>query len=292
MVFMNGLASAYALLRDRLKTVINEAVWPSPEAGFLDYLRVTTSNTIPQRPVVTDRLDETPMLAAAGYQYVNQRFQRDSQYDQEWARHFTRLAQRQAFPIDRESYFYRPLDLLGICIGAQSCPALGDSDRQWLKAILNDSAGRLPEREPARRHLDLAQHASPIRSLLGKSQPSLLAHRSAAARGQHRPGGQREGTCRRRAQDGPPAKQASRRHGKRHATHKPPPRSCALPVTDSHRRQRTDRPVRQTSNDPNHRRVRCTGSAWRATEIAFCGCATGRMDSVLRGERKQDGFSA
>jgi hypothetical protein len=97
----------------------------------------------------TDRLDETPKLAAAGYQYVNQRFQRDSQYDQEWARHFKRLAQRQTFPIDRESYFCRPLDLLGICIGAQSCPALGDSDRQWLKAILDDGAGRLPEQSRA-----------------------------------------------------------------------------------------------------------------------------------------------
>jgi hypothetical protein len=146
---MTGLATAYALLRDRLQTAINEAVWPSPEAGFLDYLRVTTSNTAPQRSVVTDRLDETPMLAAAGYQYVNQRFQRNSQYDQEWARHFKRLAQRQAFPIDRESYFYRPLDLLGICIGAQSCPALTDSDRQWLKAILDEGAARLPEHSRA-----------------------------------------------------------------------------------------------------------------------------------------------
>lgn len=146
---MTALATAFALLRDRLQTAINEAVWPSPEAGFLDYLRVTTSKTAPQRPVVTDRLDETPMLAAAGYQYVNERFQRNAEYDREWARHFKRLAQRQAFPIDRESYFYRPLDLLGISIGAQSCPALTDSDRQWLKAILNDGAARLPEHSRA-----------------------------------------------------------------------------------------------------------------------------------------------
>jgi DpnII restriction endonuclease len=146
---MTGFATAYALLRDRLQTAISDAVWPSPEAGFLDYLRVTTGSTAPQRSVVTDRLDEAPMLAAAGYQYVNQRFQRDAQYDQEWARHFKRLAQRQAFPIDRESYFYRPLDLLGICIGAQSCPTLIDSDRQWLKAILNEGAARLPEHSRA-----------------------------------------------------------------------------------------------------------------------------------------------
>jgi hypothetical protein len=148
-VSMTSLATAFALLRDLLHTAINEAVWPSSEAGFLDYLQVTTSSTAPQRSVVTDRLDETPMLAAAGYQYVNSRFQRNAQYDQEWARHFKRLAQRQAFPIDRESYFYRPLDLLGICIGAKSCPALSDSDRQWLRTILETGAARLPEHSRA-----------------------------------------------------------------------------------------------------------------------------------------------
>jgi hypothetical protein len=146
---MTGMASAFALFRSQLQASMSQSVWPSPEAGFLDYLRAATSDTAPQRSLVTDRLDEAPMLAAAGYQYVNQRFQRNAQYDQEWARHFKRLAQRQAFPIDRESYFYRPLDLLGICIGAQSCPALTDNDRQWLKAILEEGAARLPEHSRA-----------------------------------------------------------------------------------------------------------------------------------------------
>lgn len=146
---MTGLASAYALLRDRLRAVISQAVWPSPEAGFLDYLEVTTSDRSPLRSLVTDRLDETPMLAAAGYQYVNSRFQRNSKYDQEWAHYFKRLAQRQAFPIDRESYFYRPLDLLGICIGAEACPALTDHDRQWLTSILESGAARLSDHSRA-----------------------------------------------------------------------------------------------------------------------------------------------
>ena len=146
---MTGLVTAYALLRHQLQAATNQAVWPSPEAGFLDYLRATTSSAFAERPLVTDRLDEAPMLAAAGYQYVNPRFQRNSQYDQEWARHFKRLAQRQAFPIDRESYFYRPLDLLGVCIGAQSCPAVTDSDRQWLKIVLENGATRLSEHSRA-----------------------------------------------------------------------------------------------------------------------------------------------
>lgn len=146
---MTGLATAFALLREQLKATIDQAVWPSPEAGFLDYLEATNHEKHIQRPLVTERLGETPILASAGYQYVNPRFQRDSQYDQAWAQQFKRLAQRQAFPIDRESYFYRPLDLLGICIGARSCPALVDSNREWLKTILSDGASRLPEHSRA-----------------------------------------------------------------------------------------------------------------------------------------------
>jgi hypothetical protein len=84
---------------------------------------------------VTERLDETPILAAAGYQYVNPRFSREAQYDAQWARKFKRLSQKQAFPIDRESYFYRPLDLLGICIGAQTCPAVSDAERHGLRQL-------------------------------------------------------------------------------------------------------------------------------------------------------------
>lgn len=146
---MTRIATAFAMLCERLQTAIDTAVWPSPETGFLDYLQVTTTDQSPARSLVTERLDETPILAAAGYQYANPRFQRDSQYDQEWARHFRRLSQRQAFPIDRESYFYRPLDLLGICIGAQSCPALSDNDKQWLKAIMENGSGRIPEHSRA-----------------------------------------------------------------------------------------------------------------------------------------------
>jgi len=146
---MTCIATAFALFRDLLQASTSQAVWPSPEAGFLDYLRISTTETAPKRSLVTGRLDEAPMLAAAGYQYANPRFQRDVQYDQEWTRYFKRLSQRQAFPIDRESYFYRPLDLLGICIGAQSCPALTDSDRQWLKTILETGATRLPENSRA-----------------------------------------------------------------------------------------------------------------------------------------------
>jgi REase_DpnII-MboI len=142
---MTNLSTAYATLRADLSAAIANAPWPSPEAGFLDYVHATSGRPVPQRSLATDRLGETPMLASAGYQYTNPHFARPATYDQEWARQFRRLAQRQAFPLDRESYFYRPLDLLGICIGARHCPALTDDDRKWLQQVLCDGAARLPE---------------------------------------------------------------------------------------------------------------------------------------------------
>jgi len=145
MVPMNILATPYAVERAKLTADTLAAPWPSPEAGFLNYLSHTTGTNTPTRSVVMERLDETPMLASAGYQYANPHFARPADYDDRWAQHFRRLAQRQAFPIDRESYFYRPLDLLGICIGAHHCPAITDHDRSWLRDILQQGRSRLPE---------------------------------------------------------------------------------------------------------------------------------------------------
>lgn len=146
---MTSLTTTYATLRAGLQEEIAKAPWPSPEAGFLDYLRSTNGTRLEQHSMVTERLDETPMLASAGYQYLNPDFSRPLAYDQEWARHFKRLSQRQAFPIDRESYFYRPLDLLGICLGARLCPAINAEDRRWLQAVVQQGATRLPEHSRA-----------------------------------------------------------------------------------------------------------------------------------------------
>jgi hypothetical protein len=139
---MTTLSTTYATFRAELRDAIASAPWPSPEAGFLAYIQI--GNPM-QRGLATDRLDETPMLASAGYQYTDPSFSRPAAYDEEWTRHFRRLSQRQAFPLDRESYFYRPLDLLGICIGARHCPAVTDDDRKWVKQVLNDGAARLAE---------------------------------------------------------------------------------------------------------------------------------------------------
>jgi hypothetical protein len=142
---MNVIATAYARLRTALSAEIKDAPRPSPESGFLDYLDIMREKKVANRQLITERLDETPMLASAGYQFSRSSFIRQKEYDEEWARHFRRLAVRQPFPIDRESYFFRPLDLFGICIGARGCDVLEDSDRSWLKEILEAGRSRLQD---------------------------------------------------------------------------------------------------------------------------------------------------
>ena len=150
MVSMMAFSTAYAILRTKLTIEIAQAPWPSPEAGFLDYLQITTTIAgAPHRPPVTQRLAETPVLASAGYQYSNPNSSQLPEYDAQWATHFRRLSQRQAFPIDRESFFYRPLDLLGISIGARHCPAVSIEDRRWLLDVIQQGSKKLPRHSRA-----------------------------------------------------------------------------------------------------------------------------------------------
>jgi hypothetical protein len=142
---MNPIASAYATVRARLLALVAERFWPSPETGFADLVGLSYGQQVASQNLVTGRLSETPILASVGYQYANPAFTRPPGYDADWKSHFDRLASRNAFPIDRESYFYRPLDLLGLCLGARYCPDLNDGDRGWLKGVLQDGRSRLQQ---------------------------------------------------------------------------------------------------------------------------------------------------
>jgi hypothetical protein len=140
---MNDLGTPFAKLHRQLRELVAEAAWPSPETAFADYVLKAYGDAIPRRPLVKDRLGEAPMLATAGYQYVGNAFERSASYDDEWALHFERLASRNAFPVDRESYFYRPLELIGLCFGAYDCPAVDSAHREWLSKIMEEGRERL-----------------------------------------------------------------------------------------------------------------------------------------------------
>ncbi|MCC5670809.1 hypothetical protein LC653_45435, partial [Nostoc sp. CHAB 5784] len=60
-----------------------------------------------------------------------------------WANGLTRLASREAFPSDRASFFYRPVELLGISLGVSSCPKVRPEDLRWLQDVLAEGEQRL-----------------------------------------------------------------------------------------------------------------------------------------------------
>jgi len=146
---MNSLATTFAKLHRRLADMLAEAAWPSPETAFADHVLASYGRIAPRRPIVKDRLGEAPILATVGYQYAGLSVGGPPEYDSDWASHFERLASRNAFPVDRESYFYRPLELIGLCLGAKHCPAVGQARREWLRRILDQGQDRLQSGTPA-----------------------------------------------------------------------------------------------------------------------------------------------
>ena len=55
-----------------------------------------------------------------------------------------RLMQRDAFPTDRASFVHRPLELLGICVGAKACEQDSSPAIEWLRDVLKKYQSKLP----------------------------------------------------------------------------------------------------------------------------------------------------
>src|SRR5438876_5299769 len=72
----------------------------------------------------------------------------DHELQAEWAAGLGRLTTRQAFPHDRESFFYRPLELLGICLGLSTSKAVTPEHRRWLIDVVKQGPNRTTEADP------------------------------------------------------------------------------------------------------------------------------------------------
>lgn len=124
--------------------------WESPESGFARYI-FYRADSKPPFSVATDaainsleprRLHQAPVLAAVGYELACGRVFGES-FLSAWANGLTRLASREAFPSDRASFFYRPVELLGISLGVSSCPKVRPEDLRWLQDVLAEGEQRL-----------------------------------------------------------------------------------------------------------------------------------------------------
>ncbi len=142
------LGTAYAQLRDELRARAREVQWPSPEAGFLFYLdrQLGGGESKPLSPT-SNRIQEGPVLASNGYLYADPATVRSESDVLQWNLAFDKLLLRDPFPLDRESYFYRPLELLGICLGVKSGCSTSVDSRETLRDILISGQTRSNEQD-------------------------------------------------------------------------------------------------------------------------------------------------
>ncbi len=115
----------------------------SPESAFASrilHTRDLPSLRLSLNDIERNRLAEAPVLAVAGY------FMDDGSLDEslkvEWLQAFGRLCNRDPFPPDRASFFFRPVELMGICLGSNRVAAT-DTQKDWVKKVLTDGESKV-----------------------------------------------------------------------------------------------------------------------------------------------------
>lgn len=113
----------------------------SPENAFAAHVLQSDQFPFPS-PGMLDRsrLAQAPTLAAAGYCIKADRF--DDKFIAEWLEALGRLSNRDPFPSDRASFFFRPVELLGVCLGTANAGA-GNEFVSWIKKVLADGEPRV-----------------------------------------------------------------------------------------------------------------------------------------------------
>lgn len=146
----NPLALSYGQqLEDLTAFLTANWQWPSPDGGFaLHVFRAVgleppfAAGDMELSEACRRRLGEGPILAAVGYVH-DWPGGKEPDIQADWVGGLARLATKQAFPRDRESFFYRPTELLGICLGAHSCHVIMPQDRRWLERVVLDGTDHL-----------------------------------------------------------------------------------------------------------------------------------------------------
>ena len=141
----NGLAAEL----DRLAAAVRQDwAWPSPAAGFTCWLArqrgMPSFVSPPAAAALTangGRLHEAPVLAAHGYLLATDNT--DPSRIRAWTAAAGRLRGRDPLPGDRASFFFRPVELLGIALGAVAGSSSDPEPLRWLREVLRDGRSRL-----------------------------------------------------------------------------------------------------------------------------------------------------
>lgn len=136
-VIQNSLLSIISPIEDSIK---NQRDIFSPENGFIDFVIYQGSleleiPTLPFSESAKQRILEAPILATLGYELYTQQ-ETDNENINLWVWGFNRLAQRAPFQLDRQTFIFRPIELLGVCLGAVYCQGHCTEQIKWLREVL------------------------------------------------------------------------------------------------------------------------------------------------------------
>lgn len=145
-----ALARSFAAQITAIRQVLF-ASWQAedPESGFTEWAAFRTGtqlgisltrlnvSALPGR-----RWSEAPILAAAGFRLRLP--DAPAEAAGMWLCGMRRLMARDPVPVDRNSFFFRPVELLGLAVGSQAVADKDDESARWLGGVLADHSGLLP----------------------------------------------------------------------------------------------------------------------------------------------------
>lgn len=150
MVSLTHISKSFDYQLNSLEICIRQNFnWESPESGFANYIFNCFTNQLfcsaeeaSFASLEESRLCQAPMLATIGYQIASgKKFEEN--FLNSWANGLTRLSSREVFTPDRASFFYRPVELLGICLGVSNCSQVRSKDLAWLENVLRTGEQKL-----------------------------------------------------------------------------------------------------------------------------------------------------
>lgn len=130
-----------SLIEEAWRRLSYPNAWPDVGSGFSRRLLEKASLALPDtlltpfRPVGAQDFRRAPDLAGFGF-VLETELACDPALHRAWASGLARLTRRDPFPPDRQSFAYDPLELLGIALGAASCPDAAPDHRAWLLRIV------------------------------------------------------------------------------------------------------------------------------------------------------------
>jgi hypothetical protein len=143
------LATSFAAQLSELHRSIQD-LWQSaaPEAGFVQWIARETSTLLgrdlPELSVddlSPQRWGEAPVLAAIGFRLRG--IGGADTLPERWRDGMDRLMARDAAPADRNSFLFRPVELLGIAMGAQAVATLDSRPATWLRGVIEANGEHL-----------------------------------------------------------------------------------------------------------------------------------------------------